>query len=195
MLVSSQNVNFSFNVLTVCIFFNMVCQNILDMQKCSILKETSPEYSLEGLMLKLKLQYLVTWCEELTHWKRSYCWEGLKVEGEGHDRIRWLDGITDWRTWVWVGSRCWWWTGKPCVLQLVVSQRGGCNWVTELNWLVINFLFSFLWNKLINFLLFLPIVITNHCVYKCIRKYIYIYINKLYIHVVMLLIILGNKKF
>ena len=57
MLVSSQNVNFSFNVLTVCIFFNMVCQNILDMQNCSILKETSPEYSLEGLMLKLKLQY------------------------------------------------------------------------------------------------------------------------------------------
>ena len=36
----------------------------------SILKEISPEYSLEGLMLKLKLQYLVTWCEELTHWKR-----------------------------------------------------------------------------------------------------------------------------
>ena len=95
MLVFSQNVNFSFSVLTLCIFFNMVCQNILDMQNCSILKETSPEYSLEGLMLKLKLQYLVTWCEELTHWKRSYCWEGLKVEGEGDYRIRWLDGITD----------------------------------------------------------------------------------------------------
>ena len=48
----------------------------------SILKEISPEYSLEGLMLKLKLQYLATWCEELTHWKRPWCWERLKA-GEG----------------------------------------------------------------------------------------------------------------
>ena len=40
----------------------------------SLLKEISPEYSLEGLMLKLKLQYLATWCEELTHVKRPWCW-------------------------------------------------------------------------------------------------------------------------
>ena len=40
-----------------------------------ILKEISPEYSLEGLMLKLKLQYLATWWEKLTHWKRCRCWE------------------------------------------------------------------------------------------------------------------------
>ena len=52
----------------------------------SILKEISPEYSLEGLMLKLKLQYLATWCEELTHWKRPWCWERLKAGGEGDDR-------------------------------------------------------------------------------------------------------------
>ena len=49
----------------------------------SILKEISPEYSLEGLMLKLKLQYLATWCEELTHLKRPWCWERLKVGREG----------------------------------------------------------------------------------------------------------------
>ena len=42
-----------------------------------------PEYSLKGLMLKLKLQYLVTWCEEPTHWKRPWCWERLKAKGEG----------------------------------------------------------------------------------------------------------------
>ena len=62
----------------------------------SILKEISPEYSLEGLMLKLKLQsFGHLWCEELTHLKRPWCWEKLKVGGEGDDRMRWLDGITD----------------------------------------------------------------------------------------------------
>ena len=54
--------------------------------KQSILKEISPEYSLEGLMLKVKLQYLATWCKELTHWERSWCWERLKAGGEGDDR-------------------------------------------------------------------------------------------------------------
>ena len=38
---------------------------------------------------------LATWCEELTHWKRPWCWERLKAGGEGDDRMRWLDGITD----------------------------------------------------------------------------------------------------
>ena len=55
----------------------------------SVLKEISPEYSLEGLMLKLKLQYLATCYEELTHWKRPWCW------GRRQQRVRWLDGITD----------------------------------------------------------------------------------------------------
>ena len=48
----------------------------------SILKEISPGYSLEGLLLKLKLQYLATWCEELTPWRRPRCWERLKARGE-----------------------------------------------------------------------------------------------------------------
>ena len=52
----------------------------------SILKEISPGCSLEGIMLKLKLQYLATSCEELTHWKRLRCWEGLGAGGEGDDR-------------------------------------------------------------------------------------------------------------
>ena len=56
----------------------------------SILKETSAECSVEGLMLKLKLQYFGTWYEELTHWKRPWCWERLKVGGEGDERG--LDG-------------------------------------------------------------------------------------------------------
>ena len=57
----------------------------------SILKEISPEYSLEGLMLKLKLHTLATWCEELTHLKRPWCWG----KTEGRQRMRWLDGITN----------------------------------------------------------------------------------------------------
>ena len=48
----------------------------------SILKEINTEYSLEGLMLKLKLQYLATWCKESTHWKRPWCWERVKGKGE-----------------------------------------------------------------------------------------------------------------
>ena len=63
--------------------------------KQSILKEVSPEDSLERLILKLKLQYFGHWCEELTHWKRPWCWEGLGAGGEGDDRMRRLDGITD----------------------------------------------------------------------------------------------------
>ena len=51
----------------------------------SILKEISPDYSLEGLMLNLKLHYLATWCEEMTHWKRPWCWERLRAGGEGGD--------------------------------------------------------------------------------------------------------------
>ena len=62
----------------------------------SILKKISSEYSLEGLMLKLKLNTLATWCKELTHWKRPWSWERLKAGGEGDkQRMRWLNGITN----------------------------------------------------------------------------------------------------
>ena len=96
----------------------------------SILKEMSPEYSLEGLMLKLKLQYFGTWCEELTHLKRPWCWDRLKV-GEGDDRgwDGWMASQTQWTS-VWVSSGSWWWTGKPGVLQSMGLQRVGHDWVT-----------------------------------------------------------------
>ena len=96
----------------------------------SILKEISPEYSLERLMLKLKLS---TWCEELTHLKTPWCWERLKTGGDGDDRgwDGWMASPTQW-TWVWGSSRCWWWTGKPGVLQSMGSQKVRHEWVTEL---------------------------------------------------------------
>ena len=101
----------------------------------SILKEISPEYSLEGLMLKLKLQYFghLMW--------KAESFEKILVLGNikggrrrGRQKMRWLDDtVTQW-TWVWVNSGSWRWTGKPGVLQSMGSQRIGHAWVTELNW-------------------------------------------------------------
>ena len=101
----------------------------------SILKKISPGCSLEEMMLKLKPQYLATSCEELTHWKRFWCWEGLGAREEGDDRgwDGWMALPTRW-TWVWVNSGSWWWTGRTGVLRFMGSQRVGHNWVTELNW-------------------------------------------------------------
>ena len=82
----------------------------------SILKEISPGCSLEGMMLKMKLQYLATSCEELTHWKRLWCWKGLGAGGKGDDQgwDGWMASPTQW-TWVWVNSGSWCWTrGLVC---------------------------------------------------------------------------------
>ena len=80
--------------------------------------------------------YLATWCKELTHLKRSWCWERLKMGGEGDDKWwdGWMASPTQW-TWVWVNSRSWWQTGKPGVLQSMGSQRVRHDWGTELNWM------------------------------------------------------------
>ena len=77
---------------------------------------------------------LAIWCEELTHLKRPWCWETLRI-GEGGNRRwdGWMASWTQW-TWVWINSRSWWWTGRPGVLQSMGSQRVGHNWATELNW-------------------------------------------------------------
>ena len=78
---------------------------------------------------------LTTWCEELTHWKISWCWEGLGAGGEGEDRAGdgWMASPTRW-AWVWVNSRSLRWTGRPGMLQFMGSQRVGHDWATELNW-------------------------------------------------------------
>ena len=79
---------------------------------------------------------LATSWEEMTHWKRLWCWEGLGAEGEGDDRgwDGWMASPTQW-TWVWVNSGSWWWTGKPGVLRFMGSKRVGHDWATELNWI------------------------------------------------------------
>ena len=103
----------------------------------SILKEISHRCSLEGLMLKLKSNTLATSCEELTHWERSWCWEGLGAGGERDNRgwDGWVASLTRW-TWVWVNSGSWWWTGRPGVQWFMGSQRVGHDWATELNWTI-----------------------------------------------------------
>ena len=75
---------------------------------------------------------LTTWCEELTHWKRPWCWERLRAGGEVGDRgwDGWMASPTQW-TWVWANSGRWWRTGKPGVLQSMGSQRVRHDWVTE----------------------------------------------------------------
>ena len=100
----------------------------------SILKEISLGCSLEGPMLKLKLQYFGP-CEQLTHWKSPWCWKRLGAGGEGDDRgwDGWMASPTRW-TWVWVNSGSWWWTGRPGVLRFMGSQRVRHDWETELNW-------------------------------------------------------------
>ena len=93
------------------------------------------------MMLKLKLQYLATSCEELTHWKRLWCWEGLGAGGEGDDRgwDGWMASLTRW-TWVWVNSGSWWWTGRPGMLRFMGSQRVRHDWSTKLNWTELNWM-------------------------------------------------------
>ena len=74
-------------------------------------------------------------CEELTHWKRLWCWEGLGAGGGGDNRgwDGWMASLTRW-TWVWVNSGSWWWTGRPGVLRFMGSQKVRHNWAIELNW-------------------------------------------------------------
>ena len=92
----------------------------------------SPWCSLERLVLKLKLQYFATWCEELTHLKRPWCWERLRAGGEGDVRgwDVWMAPLTQW-TWVWVDSESWWWAGRPGVLWFTGSQKAGHDWATS----------------------------------------------------------------
>ena len=101
----------------------------------SILKESSPEYSLEGLMLKLKLQYFGHLMQRTDSFEKTLMLG--KIEGgrrRGQQRMRWLEASLAQWTWVWVNSRSWWWTGRSGVLQSMRSQRVGHDWATELNW-------------------------------------------------------------
>ena len=101
----------------------------------SILKEINLEYSSEGLMLKLKLQYFGPMMQRTNSVEKTLMLG--KTEGRRGRRWSrwdgWIASCTRW-TWVWASSRSWWWTGCPGVLQSMGSQRVGHDRVTEVNW-------------------------------------------------------------
>ena len=82
---------------------------------------------------------LATWCYELTHLKRPWCWERLKARGDKNNKgwDGWMASTTQW-TWVWVNSGKWWWTGRPDMLQSMGSQIVGHDGATVLNRMVSN---------------------------------------------------------
>ena len=101
----------------------------------SILKEISPGYSLEGMMLKLKLQYFGHLMWRADSLEKTLMLGKIEDRGEGDDQgwDGWMASLTQW-TWVWVNSRSWSWTGRPGMLRFMGSQRVGHDWATELNW-------------------------------------------------------------
>ena len=118
---------------------------------------TIPEYFWKDWYWSWNSNTLAIWWEELTHWKRPWCWERLKVGGEGDDRgwNGWMASLTLW-TWVWVSSGSWWWTGRPGVLQSVESQRVGHDWVTELNWNIhILYIFYIIYILYIHYIIYI----------------------------------------
>ena len=98
----------------------------------SILKEISPEYSLDGLMLKLKLQYFGHLMRRADSFKKTLMLGKIEGREEGDNRgwDGWMASPTQWK-WFWANSRRWWRTGKPCLPQSIRSQRVGHNWATE----------------------------------------------------------------
>ena len=100
----------------------------------SILKEIRPECSLEGLMLKLKLQYFGHLMWRTDSLAKTLMLGNIESRRRrGWQRMKWLDGSPTRSTWVWASCRSWWWTGRPGVLQSMGSWRVGHGWVTELN--------------------------------------------------------------
>ena len=99
----------------------------------SILRKSVLNIHWKGWCCSWNSNTLATWCEELIHLIRPWCWEGLKTGGKGDDRgwDVWMASLTQW-TWVWASSGSWWWTGKPGVLQSMRLQRVSHNRATEM---------------------------------------------------------------
>ena len=101
-----------------------------------ILKEISPGCSLEGLTLKLKLQYFGHLMGRADSFEKTRCWERVRAGGEGDNRgwDGWMASPTQW-TWVWVDSGSWWWTGRPGVLRFMglQSRTRLSDWTELLN--------------------------------------------------------------
>ena len=148
----------------------------------SILKEISPEYSLEGLMLKLKLQYSGHLMQRTDLLEKTLMLG--KIEGRrrrGWQKMRWMASLTRW-TWVWASSESWWWTGKPGVLQSMGLQRAGHNWATELGE-------NLLWWRVYCYILFR--LRSNYFSFRRFNEHISFFIC---LYVILLLAVLGLRS-
>ena len=130
-----------YHVCRFCLLLTQICPWVFHFRK-----DVSPEYSLEDWCWSWNFNTLATWWKELTHLKRSWCWERLKVGGEGDDRgwDGWMAWLTQW-AWVWVNSGSWWWIGRPGMLQSMGLKESDTteqlNWIVHLLvWLVVYFL-------------------------------------------------------
>ena len=120
-------------------FWTVVLEKTLESPlECKEIKPVNPKGNQSWIYWKdwcWSFNTLAMWWEELTHWKRFWCWERLKTGGEEDDRgwDGWMASPTGW-TWVSASSRSWWWTREPGMLQSMGLQRLGHLWATELNW-------------------------------------------------------------
>ena len=128
----------------------------------SILKEISPGYSLEGLMLKLKLQYFDHLMQRGDSFEKTLMLGKIESRRKrGRQRMKWLDTSPVRWTWVWVDSGSWWWTGRPGVLWFIVLQRVRHDWATELNWK------GMLWNFQISLHFYSPSKLISQTLPSC----------------------------
>ena len=120
-------------------FWTVVLEKILESPlDCREIKPVNPKENQFWIFTErtdAEAEIPILWPPDAKNWLmwKDWCWERLKAGGEGNDRIwdGWMTTLIQ-RTWVWVHSGRWWWTGRSGVLWFMGSQRAGHHWVTEL---------------------------------------------------------------
>ena len=115
------------------VVLNKTLENPLDSKEIQLVHPEGDQSCVFIGRTDAKAEAPILWPPDMRDWlTEKMLW---KIEGRrrGQPRTRWLDGIQ--RTWIWMGSRCWWWAGKPGMLQPMGLQRVSRDWGTELNWI------------------------------------------------------------
>ena len=121
-------------------FWTVVLEKTLESPlNCKEIKPVHPKGNRSWILIgktNAEAETPILWPPDGKNWligKDPDAGKDWKWEEKGRTEDCWMVSLTQW-TWVWVGSGSWWWTGKPCVLQSMGSQRVGHSWATELNW-------------------------------------------------------------